>query len=141
MSIIQYGREEIVRSSIQPVTRCVYNLILKLRSQPVLLDTNVREKEMDRDLTSGLGSIRTALAGPITDASTAVSRRQNRTKTFCQTPDLLRSQIQVSPDKNPNFEKVKLEPDKPSGKPSPYRSWWRMTSQRTVVVLATARSS
>ena len=96
---------------------------------------------MEDELTTCLGSIRTALAGPMTDASIAVNVRQSRTNVFCHIPDLLRNQTQVPFEKNSNLEKVKPKLSRPSGKPSPNKISWRMTSKRIAVMLATARSS
>ena len=74
---------------------------------------------MERELTTGLGSIRTALAGPITEASTAANVRQVKMKIFCHILDLPRNQAQVPLEKNRNVEKTKPELSRPSGKPSP----------------------
>lgn len=92
--------------------------------------------------TASLGSMRTALAGPITRASRAIMMIQNTTKALRPLAGVLQSQIHVALEqKKSNLEKVKLDLTRPNGKPSPCNNWCRMISNTIVIILTIARSS
>ena len=89
-----------------------------------------------------LGSISTALAGPITTARRAITMMKHNTKALGLLDDSLQSQIHVTLEqKKSNLEKVKPELTRPSGKPSPCSSWCRIISKTIIVILAIVRSS
>ena len=67
---------------------------------------------------------------------------KHNTKALGLLDDALQSQIHVALEqKKSNFEKVKPELTRPSGKPSPCSSWCRMISKTIIVILAIVRSS
>ena len=132
----QRCRKQIVRTSVEPKLRSINDLVLGAYTYLVPLFS----PEVER--TASLGSMRTALAGPITRARRAIMIIDITTKALWPLADALQSQIQVALEqKKSNLENVKPELTKPSGKPSPCKSWCRMISKTIVVILAIARSS
>ena len=128
--------KQIVRTSVEPKLRSINNLVLGENTYLVPLSS----PEVER--TASLGSMRTALAGPITRARRAIMIIEITTKALWPLADALQSQIHVALEqKKSNLENVKPELTRPSGKPSPCKSWCRMISKTIVVILAIARRS
>ena len=128
--------KQIVRTSVKPKMRHINNFVLEKKTKLMPLFS----RELER--TVNLGSMRTALAGPMTRARRAAMIIQNTTKALGPLADALQSQTHVALEqKKSNLEKVKPELTRPSGKPSPCSSWCRMISKTIVVILAIARSS
>ena len=128
--------EQIVRTSVEPKTRGINNLILGEDNYLVSLFGLVVER------TASLGIMRTALAGPTTRARRAIIIIETTTKALWPLADALPSQIHVALEqRKSNLENVYPELTRPRGKPSPCKSWCRVISKTIVVILAIARSS
>ena len=96
----------------------------------------------EAESTASLGSMRIALAGPITRARRAIMIIQITIKTLWPLAGVFQSQTHVALEqKKSNLEKVKPELTRPNGKPSPCNSWCRMMSKTIFVILAIIRSS
>ena len=132
----QRCRKQIVQTSVKPKMRGINNLV---PGENIYL-VHLFSHEVER--TASLGSIRTALAGPMTRARRAIMIIKITTKALWLLADALQSQIHVALEqKKSNLEKVNPELTRSSGKPSPCKSWCRTISSTIFVILAIGRNS